>query len=215
MKREQGGFTLVEILVALSIFAVLGVAATVLLGQIGDIKSRLEQRATQFAKLQSAHARISRDVRQLVWRPWRDQLGQSRQAVIGGFGQVVLHLTRVGWRNPLGKRRSDLQRVAYWLEGSDLYRVFLVHPDMAPKSEPIRQLLLAGVERLDIEFIDRQGQTVNYWPANEVSDDAGEPEPRQMMAVRIRLEFSTLGEIEWLMPVVWEPRFGGEEDEPQ
>lgn len=204
MNRQVLGFTLVEVLVALSIFAVLGAGATTLLRQMSDTKTHIEERASQFARLQSTHSRITRDVSQLVWRPWRDELGQKRDPVIGGFGQLALHLTRAGWSNPLQRRRSDLQRVAYWLENNNLYRLFLVQPDMAPKTEPIRQLLLEGVNRLDVEFIDRQGQTLTYWPANELAIRGGDVEPRVLAAIRFKLDLSSFAKVEWLIPVAWQ-----------
>lgn len=207
MKRLGAGFTLVEVLVALSIFVVLGVGATTLLKQMGDTKAHIEQRASQFAKLQSTHLRITQDLKQLIWRPWRDELGQRREAVIGGFGKLVLHLTRAGWSNPLQRQRSDLQRVAYWLEDKKLYRLFLFQPDMAPKTKPVRQLLLEGVNRVDVEFIDRRGQILVYWPANEAATQDGEVEQKVLSAIRVKLDLTSLGKVEWLIPVAWKADF--------
>lgn len=198
MNRPVRGFTLIEMLVALSIFAVTGTAATLMLGRMSDFKVRLDARSEQLAQLQRAHHRIMTDIKQLVWRPVRDEIGRAGIALTGGTSTKLLEFTRRGWRNPLQQRRSDLQRVLYRYEDGHLHRLFWRVLDRSPVAEPVRQSLISGLRDAQIIFIDDRGLTSRFWPVPERSVGAG----RHLLAVRIILDTDYFGRLEWLAPVI-------------
>ena len=67
---------------------------------------------------------ISRDLRQFVARPVRDEFGAQVSALTGGErAKFFLSFTRGGWSNPNQVLRSNLQRVRYQLEDDVLWQI--------------------------------------------------------------------------------------------
>ena len=193
MQRVQG-FTLFEILVAIAIFAVLGLAANQLLSQIIRADSSARTRGERLAQLQRAMEIIERDSLQVVARPVRDELGGSRPALVGGVDELI-ELTRLGWRNPLGQGRAEEQRVAYTLDGKQLIRAYWSVLDRAEDSKPLRQVLLDDVEHANIDFIAEDGNVRSFWPAAGADATSAQPIPR---ALRWHLTVAPFGDIERL-----------------
>lgn len=185
-KRLKGGFTLMEVLVALVVFAVIGVLATQILRQMTDFGGHAVERGGLLTDTQRALSIMRRDIEQLAHRPVRDVFGDAGMAVSIGSGERMLEFTRLGWRNPLGEQRSDLQRVAYAWNGDELHRLFWRVLDRAPGSEPSRQLLLAGVSEMAFTALDSEGDEHDVWPAS-----AGNPDDPELHLAALRLRIST------------------------
>lgn len=206
MNQCNRGFTLIEMLVALSIFAVIGTAATIMLGRVSDFKVRLDARSEQLAQLQAAHHRMTADIRQMVWRPIRDEVGATGIALIGGTGSRLLELTRRGWQNPLSRQRSDLQRVLYRYSNGELHRLYWQVLDRPPATEPVQQLLLSNMNAIQMEFIDNRGLTFAFWP--QAASLFGDGSQRHLLAIKIILDGPHFGKLEWLMPVIFNHQEG-------
>ena len=81
---------------------------------------------------------MDRDFIQLRYREIRDELGDRKAAVAVNEGYYPIEFTRQGWNNPLQRARSELQRVAYVVEGDSLERhVWFVLDE--PGFEPVSQ----------------------------------------------------------------------------
>lgn len=107
---HQSGFTLVEMLVALVIFAMLAAAGVGLLRSSVDTQAAVEERLYELGTLGRVHALIVSDLGQIVDRPTRAG-GGSRPAFIGQRDRM--EFVRAGWANLDGDMRSDLQRVLW------------------------------------------------------------------------------------------------------
>ncbi len=162
--RKQRGFTLLELIIAISIFGVIMVMAYGALRHIADTAHHLEQRSEQLADLQRAFFIISKDFQLLADRKIRDQFGDEQPALmVDDEGRV--EFTRSGWRNPLGQLRSSLQRVAYHLEEGVLYRDYWRVLDRAQDSEPLRTDLIKNVEKFEVELLPPKGEEwKTSWP---------------------------------------------------
>jgi len=114
--RHDSGFTLLELLVALAIFALLSVMAYAGLSTVLTANQVLETNMERLTEIQRSVTFLSRDIRQTVDRTIRDTYGDNKQPLIGAsefdtLGTPVIELTRTGYANPLGAKRSFLQRV--------------------------------------------------------------------------------------------------------
>lgn len=196
------GFTLIEMLVALAVFAVIGLMSNQLLMQIIDMGELTEARGGRFVEAQRAIEIIRRDVQQLAHRGVRDELGDSRPGFeIDEFG--LPEFTRRGWANPLGHNRSGLQRVAYASVEGALFRLYWPVLDRAPDSLPMRQLLLNDIVDLEVLAVDANGVEHRYWPP---AGDANAQEHR-LAAVIVRMTLPPYGDIErlWTVPMTPAP----------
>jgi general secretion pathway protein J len=191
------GFTLIEMLVALAVFAVLGVMASQLLARLVDVHDVASSRGQRLSDVQRAMQIMQRDIMQMSQRGVRDELGDPLVHLRLG-GDVAVEFTRRGWRNPLGQRRSELQRVAYLVTDGVLYRYYWNVLDRAQDSQPIVQELLSDVEILQISAVDASGNEHEFWPLiGEVATD----ERARLVGIRVLLETTPFGEITRLWDV--------------
>ena len=188
------GFTLLEMLVAVAIFAILAVVAHSGLNTVLLTQARVEESARALTELQQAYRWLQRDLEQVIARPVRDQLGGELLPLQAGSRVgVMLELTRGGWRNPAGQDRSTLMRVAYRLDGDTLIRHQWLVLDRAQDSEPLDRELLAGVEALELRWLDASGDWQPQWPPPNAQDSPGLPR-----AAEINLRLADRGELRWL-----------------
>ena len=147
MRQKSPGFTLLELLVSMSIFATLGLGAYQMLQTVADSHERVRSSADAFIGLNLAYSIIQRDFNQFAPRSVRDEYGEVLPTIDFENEDYIIEFTRRGWRNPAGRQRSRLQRVAYSLnfEEETLTRHFWEVLDRAEDSEPVSQLLLEGV----------------------------------------------------------------------
>ncbi len=182
------GFTLLEVLVAISIFAIIGLGANTMLRTVIDTQSRVKTDSDAFSNLSRALAMIERDLSHVVARGVRDEYGEELSALMIGEDLYAIEFTRSGWNNPARHPRSELQRVAYQVEDEILYRYFWLVLDRAEDSEPQRQLLLRDVQGFRANAMDLEGETDDGWPPL----DANTVFPA---AIEISLELVSTGEI--------------------
>ena len=106
------GFSLIELLVALAVFAALAAAAYGGLAQIAATRGALAKQQDRFAQIVRAVSVLERDLRQAISRPVRGNGSGEWLPALEGAGDRI-ELTRVGFANPLAEPRSNLERVAY------------------------------------------------------------------------------------------------------
>jgi len=201
----QYGFTLLEVLVAMAVFAVMAAMAYSGLDQVHRARSVSEQAADQLIELQRAFLFMGRDVQQVVDRPIRNELGEREPAFVGDIqNQMVMQLTRTGWRNPMPNiiHRSSLQRVAWGMEEDNLVRVFWNSLDRANEPNMVKQIMLHGVKSVEVRFLDKSNSWQDRWPATSLSSNPAQPPdlspPR---AVEFTLESKNYGKIQRVFAV--------------
>jgi len=205
MKIAARGFTLLELLVALAVFAIMAIAAYGGLRNVLFTRAAVEEQNRRLAAVQLAVYRMEQDVEQTLARGIRDEYGDPQPALQGGaLASDALTLTRAGWDNPLGQSRATLQRVAYRLREGRLWRLHWQVLDRGGLIEPRETLLLDRVQELKVRFLDADDAWQDDWPPPAASDD-GETERRDSVvlprAVEVSLMLEDWGEITRLFPL--------------
>ena len=186
-----------EMLVALTVFAVIGLLGTQLMGRTLGNHEVVSERSDRLAEVQRAMLVLKRDIMQITSRPVRDLLGDSRGAVLIG-SDGLMEFSRLGWRNPLRQQRAEVQRVAYVVQDGHLYRAWWGVLDRAQDSEPTLQRLLQDIEQVEFFALDTTGQEHTYWPLLE--EEANVP-GRTLAAIVMRLELGPFGIVERIWPI--------------
>ena len=198
------GFTLVEILVALLVFAVVGLLSTRLLSQSIDNQNNLQDRGQRLAEIHRAMRVLQRDIVQLSRRKIRDAQGEELPALMVS-DQGAIEFSRVGWRNPLRQPRSEVQRVGYRWQDEKIIRGYWLTLDRSYDAEPAYQTLLENVEAIEFFAVDQLGNEHKQWPldpeANVVTEEG---ETLYLAAILVRAEIAPYGMIEriWQVPSV-------------
>jgi general secretion pathway protein J len=106
--HREGGFTLVEMLVALSIFAVLAASGVGLLRSSVDTQNAVAARLSGSSGLTRLQALLANDVAHAIVAA-ESAAGKGQGAFAGNVNGFTL--LRSGWDNLDGAPRSDVQRV--------------------------------------------------------------------------------------------------------
>ena len=202
MNIPSRGFTLLELLVALAVFAIMATAAYSGLRNVLFTRAAVEEQSRRLAAVQLAVFRLGQDIEQAVPRGIRDEYGEPQAALLGGeLADDRLTLTRAGWDNPLGQPRATLQRVAYRLRDGRLWRLHWGVLDRGGLLEPRETLLLERVREFRVRFLDRDDWR-DDWPP-PASDEAGAKKDPDALprAVEIGLTLEDWGEITRLLPL--------------
>jgi len=171
MKRD--GFTLVEMLIALTIFGMLTAAGVALLSLIVRTQATSERLLDEVGELRRLGALLTADLGQAAPRLSRDRDGRPRPAFVGaaGDGELLLALVRGG------NDEEPLQRVEYRLRDGRLERFAFARPDGDSRVTSIP--LLSGVRTLRLRYRDRLGDWQPVW---NVSDPTRLPRAVELLS---------------------------------
>lgn len=189
MKRAPSGFTLLELLVALAIFALLAGMAWGGLDALARSRRALDDERSRLAALQHGIGRLERDVRQAIARPIRNEGGQLEAALSGQATAVALTrlLGQGGWRAPL----PGVERVLWRCQDGRLERLRWPLADRVAGSAAQVEVVLDGVEECQWRYFDRAASP--FWPL------PGMPADRLPRALELRLRLHDRGELRRLL----------------
>jgi len=191
MKLAQNGFSLLELLVSLSVFALIAAIAYGGLNSILTIHSHTQQDNKRLAALQISLHRIDQDIAQFIPRSIQNQYGDRLPALQGT--SESLEFTRAGWANSRAQQRSQLQRVRYYIDEHQLWRSYWLHLDRAGDVEPRKIPLLQQVETLEIRYLDHKNTWHTTWGKTDHS--TLNPLPLHLKAIEIQLTLEKWGKI--------------------
>ena len=194
--KKNGGFTLIEILVAMAIFTVIGLASTGVLTSVINSDRLSTERFDRLEELQRAMLTIERDILQIVPRAVRIN-GDPVEAVISGGEDVFdsdadgLGFVRIGWHNPqMLLPRSTLQAVGYRIQEQQLQRLYGNYVDNVIGYEPKVKVLLSGIEDFRVSFLIKAEQLEEPEEWDETYSNSTLP-----IAISITIVSKTFGEI--------------------
>jgi general secretion pathway protein J len=193
--KHARAFSLIELLVALAVFAALAAAAYGGLAAIARTRGALAAQQDRFAALTRAVSTFERDLRQAVGRSVLDNGGHPSAAFLGSAEAV--EFTRLGFANPLAEPRSNLERVVFALDGNTLRLGRYAVLDRAPDSAPVMRDLLVRAGALHLRYFGCDQVWRDAWPPSQQPActqgvDSNAQLPR---AVEFRIEPPDFGEI--------------------
>lgn len=189
------GFSLLELLVALAVFAALAAAAYGGLAMLARTRAALAAEQDRFAEVVRAVGVLERDLRQAIGRPVRDGGGGLLPALMGDA--TAIEFTRLGHANPQAEARSQLERVAYAPDGADLRRAHYLVLDRAPDSRPVTRVAIGRAGGLRLRYLGCDGSWRDAWPPRErpACEAAADREGALPRAVEFRIAPEGLGDL--------------------
>lgn len=190
--NRNSGFTLLELLVAVLVFAFISALASGGFNAVLSTASRSEEQMTRLAELQKAMVIMARDIEQAVERSIRDEFGGTLPPLVGSQSTTLLEFSRTGLRNPSKVARSHIQRVAYRHEDGVLYRLSWPVLDRAQDTEANEYQLIEGINEVEIRYLDDNRDWQGQWPPLVAVPGATNGLPK---AIEIILDIEGLGEV--------------------
>jgi len=205
--HKNSGFTLIEVIIAISIFAIVSIMAYSGLHSVVSSKTHTQGALERLQQLQLTMLTLTGDFQQLASRNGHDALGGKLLNLTTQDSDYISTFTRSGWRNPAKQTRSTLQRVAYKIDEDKLIRIYWTHVDRADDDQFVERTLIDNIESLDIRYMDEKGKWQTEWPSADSLAAAPAPAapgvaPNDLpIAVEITLKMNDWGEIKRLVRV--------------
>lgn len=163
--RRQSGFTLLELLIASIVFAIMALMAYGGLDNVIRNSEASQQSLQRLAEVQKCISVMNRDFEQIIQRNIRDEFGTEQAFISAGNDiDMLTEFTRSGRVNPANLPRSTLIRVAYRIDDDALVRLQWPHLDRAPGTEAKTTTLLSGIEDVRIRYLDADAEWKDQWP---------------------------------------------------
>jgi general secretion pathway protein J len=194
-KPQYQGFTLIEMVIAVAIFAVMMVIAFPGLTHIAKVGDQVGQANSRLSELQFALTYLNRDWTHVSSRKILDQYGDEKSHIV--IEDNSISFTHSGWSNLLQQKRSELQRVQYLVKENQLIRQYWVSLDQVPAEEPVSTVLIDDVEFFAIFFIDSAEQPIEQWPL-AVQDQQRVDKP---IALKVEIDVSQFGKVHRIMEI--------------
>jgi len=205
MTAARAGFSLVEVLVSVMMFAIIGVIATGMLNASLTAREINTASADRAEMIDRARLLMREDFGQLVNRPVRQVDGRASEVGFAGSnsgvtgptasGQTLIAFTRAGRPNPGAVQpRGSLQYVEYVRFEDRLIRRSWAYPDRQFDTPASEFVLLSGVDEIESGFLH-----LNSWVSAIVSGPAEGQASRLPRAVRLRAVMRDSTDLEFVL----------------
>ncbi|MGV2949406.1 type II secretion system minor pseudopilin GspJ [Acinetobacter sp. AGC35] len=192
------GFTLVELMVAIAIFAVLSALSWKVFDYIVKTKDQNVIHEQRLGQLQQTYQQILRDTVQTV--PLTANInGDIQPALVLQNGRF--NFSKTGVTNPLEEGISPDERIEYQYRADEqkLYRLKYRNLNQAGQDQPESSVLLSEVEQFQIIVLNPNELT--QWP--DASADLNQLEHKQRLPKGIKINLTVNGvSYEWMFSLL-------------
>lgn len=154
--QKDAGFTLVEVLISLFIFALLSAGTMGAMLQTFAAKERLNIASTELADIAAFRSILRADMNALTLRPMRDGVGGTETYLVTTRNpaetSAILTFSKLGRTNPTGAPRGQVERVRYLFRDGQFIRESLIHENPAQREGWSGRVLLEGLEDVDVTY---------------------------------------------------------------
>ena len=170
MRRKNQGFTLLEMLVALALFAVIYLVAHGTLSSILSGSEALSTEQRKWQQLDIVFTLLQEDLGYATGRSIRDVSGFKIPAFVGqatdtrAVSLPTLEFSRSGIHVLSTDRETGDRRVAYRFKDGKLFRETWSMLDRKFDATPVDDRLLVDVTQFNARFLNRDGQWLPAWP---------------------------------------------------
>lgn len=164
---KQSGFTLVELLVAIAIFAVLSALGWKIFDYLIKVKDRNAMHEENLGQLQSAYQQIQRDTLQMI-PVTANNAGELEPALY--LNNQRLSFSKAGVTDPLKQGVSPYERVEYRYiqQEKKLYRLKYSNLNRVRSEQPLSSVLLSDVDQFQIAVLNPD--ELDRWPSDGTND---------------------------------------------
>lgn len=175
--RKRAGFTLIEVLIALAIFAVLALISYRTLSSILDARERLQAESSRLRDQSLFFARLEADLVAVLPRRSTTADGLSEPAMRIWRNTVTpndprIAFTRAGFGNNADMSAAP-QRIGYRLKDDTIELLIWNGLDQSPRAVPNAYPALSGVRTMTIRALEPKAPYGNWrddWPTREQSE---------------------------------------------
>lgn len=151
---KDSGFTLVEVLISLFIFALISAGTMGAMLQTFAAKDRLNLASTELADIAAFRSILRADMNAMTLRPMRDGVGGTENYLVTTQNpeenSAILTFSRLGRTNPAGTQRGQVERVRYLFRDGQFIRESLTHENPAQREGWTGRVLLKNIENVDV-----------------------------------------------------------------
>lgn len=192
------GFTLVELLVAIAIFAVLSALGWKVFDYLIKVKDRNAMHEMNLGQLQDAYLQVQRDALQIV--PLTAKVGEQLQAALV-LNNQNLSFSKTGVTDPLKQGRSPFERIEYQYNAQDkkLYRLKYNGLNLNASTQPLSSVLMTDVDQFQVIVLNPN--ELSQWPEKAV--DPNDLKATQRLPKGLKIKFSIKDiEYEWVFSLL-------------
>ncbi|WP_394228361.1 type II secretion system minor pseudopilin GspJ [Pseudoalteromonas spongiae] len=164
------GFTLIEVLVALAVLAMVTLASHQILSTAINANQNSKEKVAEIGAMNTVFRMMQQDFTQLALRNTRNESGDSLELFLMAdrflFDSQYHGVAGVrdGWSNPVNLLpRSELQLFSYVVEEDNLVRKYRIYVDSLDGTEPKSQVLLEDIKDFTISFRGNNDKWEENW----------------------------------------------------